>query len=131
MKPYHITKETEQYPFTWYPLSLYLCLLFIRRIILLLWNVFFILSPFLQERIKQRSLKVHEKTTYATRINFKTAQMIRPADSDEEQEKSDEDDGRAVAVKDDPQFTLAVTRGTLLSLMYLCQMQERIKILYL
>ncbi len=37
--------------------------------------------------------------------------MIRPADSDEEKEKSDEDDGKAVAVKDDPQFTLAVTRG--------------------
>ena len=64
-----------------------------------------------QERIRQRKLKVHEKTTYATRINFKTASMIRPADSDDDKEKSDEDDGRAVAVKDDPQFTLAVTRG--------------------
>jgi len=63
-----------------------------------------------QERIRQRKLKVHEKTTYATRINFKTASMIRPADSDEEGEKSDEDDGKAVAVKDDPQFTLSVTR---------------------
>ena len=66
---------------------------------------------YLQERIKQRSLKVHEKMTYATKINFKTSDMIRPADSDEEMQKSDEDDGRAVAVKDDPQFTLAVTRG--------------------
>ena len=37
--------------------------------------------------------------------------MIRPADSDDEQAASDEDEGRAVAVKDDPQFTLAVTRG--------------------
>ena len=64
-----------------------------------------------QERIRQRNLKVHEKTTYATRINFKTASMIRPADSDEEEKKEEEDDGKAVAVKDDPQFTLAVTRG--------------------
>ena len=54
---------------------------------------------------------MHEKTTYATRVNFKTASMIRPADSDDEQSQSDEDDGRAVAVKEDPQFTLAVTRG--------------------
>ena len=38
--------------------------------------------------------------------------MIRPADSDDEQDKSDEDDGKSVAVKDDPQFTLAVTRGS-------------------
>ena len=37
--------------------------------------------------------------------------MIRPVDSDDEQSQSDEDDGRAVAVKEDPQFTLAVTRG--------------------
>ena len=64
-----------------------------------------------QERIKQRNLRVHEKTTYATRVNFKTAQMIHPADSDDDQADSDEDEGRAVAVKDDPQFTLAVTRG--------------------
>ena len=39
--------------------------------------------------------------------------MIRPADSDDEESQSDEDDGRAVAVKEDPQFTLAVTRGCL------------------
>jgi len=61
-----------------------------------------------QERIKQRSLKVHEKTTYATRVNFKTAQMIHPESSEEEKEDSDEDG--ALNVKDDPQFTLAVTR---------------------
>ena len=46
--------------------------------------------------------------------------MIRPADSDEETQQSDEDDGRAVAVKDDPQFTLAVTRG-MCSIQYLVQ----------
>ena len=34
--------------------------------------------------------------------------MIKPADSDEEKE---EDTDKAVAVKDDPQFTIAVTRG--------------------
>lgn len=37
--------------------------------------------------------------------------MIRPADSDDDKSHSDDDDGRTVAVKEDPQFTLAVTRG--------------------
>ena len=37
--------------------------------------------------------------------------MIHPADSDEDKEQSDDDDGKALAVKDDPEFTLAVTRG--------------------
>ena len=72
-------------------------------------TIFEIKSLF-QERSKQRNLRVHEKTTYATRINFKTASMIKPADSDEEKDK-DEDSDKAMAVKDDPQFTLAVTRG--------------------
>ena len=36
--------------------------------------------------------------------------MIKPADSDEEKE---EESDKAVAVKDDPQFTIAVTRGML------------------
>lgn len=64
-----------------------------------------------QERLRQRDLKVHEKTTYASKVNFKTAQMIKPMDSDEE--KDDEETDKAVAVKDDPQFTIAVTRGML------------------
>ena len=34
--------------------------------------------------------------------------MIHPADSESEEE---EDNDKAVAVKDDPQFTIAVTRG--------------------
>jgi hypothetical protein len=36
--------------------------------------------------------------------------MVQPSDSLSDTERSDEDE-RAVAVKDDPQFTLAVTRG--------------------
>ncbi|XP_041347544.1 cilia- and flagella-associated protein 100-like [Gigantopelta aegis] len=60
------------------------------------------------ERERQRQLKVHEKTTYATQVNCRTAQMIRPADSDEDEEEEETD--KAVAVKDDPQFTIAVTR---------------------
>lgn len=59
-------------------------------------------------------MKVHEKTTYATRVNFKTAKMIHPEPSDEEKDDSD-DDGHVVNVKDDPQFTLAVTRGLYLA----------------
>lgn len=60
-----------------------------------------------QERLRQRSLKVHEKTTYASRVNFRTAAMIHPQESESEEE---EENDKAVAVKDDPQFTIAVTR---------------------
>ncbi|KAL8558193.1 hypothetical protein ACOMHN_036282 [Nucella lapillus] len=62
-----------------------------------------------QERIRQRKLHVHEKTTYASRVNFRTTSMIHPADSEDEEEEEEETD-KAVAVKDDPQFTIAVTR---------------------
>ncbi|KAK3102468.1 hypothetical protein FSP39_011574 [Pinctada imbricata] len=61
-----------------------------------------------QERLRQRQLRVHEKTTYASKLNFRTASMIRPADSDEEKEGEDTD--KAIAVKDDPEHTIAVTR---------------------
>ncbi|KAL5014450.1 hypothetical protein ScPMuIL_008720 [Solemya velum] len=61
-----------------------------------------------QERLRQRQLKVHEKTTYASKVNFRTTAMIHPAESDSEKEEEDSD--KAVAVKDDPQFTIAVTR---------------------
>ena len=45
-------------------------------------------------------------------MNTKTSGMIHPMESeDEDEDQSDEDDGKAVAVKDDPQFTLAVTKG--------------------
>jgi len=58
-------------------------------------------------------MKVHEKMTYATKVNHKTRAMIRPLE-DEEEGKS-EGDGLAgdktVAVKEDPQFVIAVTRG--------------------
>lgn len=58
---------------------------------------------------------MHEKTTYASRVNAKTAAMRKIADEDEdefvEEEKKKEKDG-VIAVKDDPQFTLAITRGT-------------------
>lgn len=61
-----------------------------------------------QERLRQRDLRVHEKTTYASKVNFKTASMIKPTDSDDEE--GEEESDKAVAVKDDPQFTIAVTR---------------------
>ncbi|XP_022081515.1 cilia- and flagella-associated protein 100-like isoform X2 [Acanthaster planci] len=63
------------------------------------------------ERIKQRSLKVHEKTTYTSRVNALRSSMRKPlADLDAEEEKTEEVDDKALAVKDDPSFTLAVTR---------------------
>ncbi|XP_060082227.1 cilia- and flagella-associated protein 100-like [Ylistrum balloti] len=61
-----------------------------------------------QERLRQRGLHVHEKTTYSSKVNFRTASMIRPADSDEE--KDGEDGDKTVSVKDDPQYTIRVTR---------------------
>lgn len=51
--------------------------------------------------------------TYAAKINHKTRSMIRPTGSDEE--KTEDDDllagDKTVAVKEDPQFVIAVTRG--------------------
>lgn len=59
-------------------------------------------------------MKVHEKMTYATKVNHKTRGMIRPTESDED--KLDEDEllggDKTVAVKEDPQFVIAVTRGS-------------------
>ena len=68
----------------------------------------------IQERVQQRSLKVHEKTTYTSRVNAKTAAMRKIGSESEddffEEEIKKEKDG-VIAVKDDPQFTLAITRG--------------------
>ncbi|KAK2571476.1 Cilia- and flagella-associated protein 100 [Acropora cervicornis] len=65
------------------------------------------------ERVQQRSLKVHEKTTYTSRVNAKTAAMRKIGGESEdeffEEEIKKEKDG-VIAVKDDPQFTLAITR---------------------
>ena len=49
--------------------------------------------------------------TYTTKINFKSKSVIRPDPSDDEEDKSDDEENRTVAVKEDPQFVLAVTRG--------------------
>lgn len=60
-------------------------------------------------------MKVHEKTTYSSRVNAKTAAMRKigeDSDEDEKEEKKDKDG--TIAVKDDPQFTLAVTKGLFL-----------------
>ncbi|XP_071960569.1 cilia- and flagella-associated protein 100-like isoform X2 [Antedon mediterranea] len=64
------------------------------------------------ERVHQRGLKVHEKTTYASRINAKTSSMRNPVAEDDglSDDENAENDDKAVAVKDDPTYTLAVTR---------------------
>ena len=65
-----------------------------------------------QERETQRELKVHQKTTYASRVNARTKAMIKPAADVEEQvlfEEEKEKEG-AWTVKDDPQFVLTTTR---------------------
>ncbi|EDO43894.1 predicted protein [Nematostella vectensis] len=65
-----------------------------------------------QERVKQRNLKVHEKSTYTSRVNAKTAAMRRigEASDDEDIDEEKKDKDGAIAVKDDPGFTLAITR---------------------
>jgi hypothetical protein len=59
---------------------------------------------------------VHEKTTYTSRVNAKTAAMrnIGHSSDDEVVEEEKKDKDGAIAVKDDPQFTLAITRGILI-----------------
>lgn len=52
--------------------------------------------------------------TYAAKVNHKTRAMIRPVDSDEETPAIEDvlgNEKAAVAVKEDPQFVIAVTRG--------------------
>ena len=64
-----------------------------------------------KERETQRELKVHQKTTYASRINARTKAIIKPA-ADIEEEVIDEEKSKegVWTVKDDPQFVLTTTR---------------------
>ncbi|XP_039250583.1 cilia- and flagella-associated protein 100-like [Styela clava] len=62
-----------------------------------------------EERDQQRSLKVHEKTTYASRVNAKTAAMRKGVLGTDEDETLEEA-VKGMGVKDDPGWTLAVTR---------------------
>ena len=67
-----------------------------------------------QERQEQLKLKVHEKTTYTSRVNARTKAMIRPAgdtDDDLSAEEEENEDGTLV-MKDDPEFVLSTTKGT-------------------
>lgn len=54
--------------------------------------------------------------------------MIKPADSDEERDIEDSD--KAIAVKDDPEHTIAVTRGET-SFEYLKMLEIQILLAYL
>ncbi|XP_046840054.1 cilia- and flagella-associated protein 100-like isoform X2 [Xenia sp. Carnegie-2017] len=63
-----------------------------------------------KQRKEQQKLKVHEKTTYVSRVNARTAEMRNIVEnilSDDEDVNTKEDDG---IVEDDPQFTLAITK---------------------
>jgi len=62
-----------------------------------------------EERERQRSLKVHEKTTYASRVTAKTAAM-RKATLDTDDVTGSDEEGGDLALKDDPAWTLTVTR---------------------
>jgi len=65
-----------------------------------------------QERDKQLKQKVHEKTTYTSRINARTKSMIRPAgDTDDDiTDNEDDNDDSAMVLKDDPEFVLSTTK---------------------
>jgi len=65
-----------------------------------------------QEREEQLKLKVHEKTTYTSRVNARTKSMIRPAgdtDDDLSPEEDNNEDG-TIVMKDDPDFVLSTTK---------------------
>ncbi|PIK37026.1 putative coiled-coil domain-containing protein [Apostichopus japonicus] len=63
------------------------------------------------ERIKQRDLRVHEKSTYTSRVNAMRAALRKPLQEiDDDVDMEEEMDDKTLAVKDDPTFTLAVTR---------------------
>lgn len=65
-----------------------------------------------KERETQRELKVHQKTTYTSRVNARTKAMIKPS-ADIEAFEADEEEVEKEGVwtvKEDPQFVLATTR---------------------
>ncbi|CAK8690551.1 unnamed protein product [Clavelina lepadiformis] len=63
-----------------------------------------------EERDRQRSLHVHEKTTYASRVNAKTASMRKAALATDAIDTDAADEMQDMALKDDPGWTMAVTR---------------------
>ena len=66
--------------------------------------------------------KVHEKTTYTSRVNARTKVMIRPAgDTDDDLTDDDEKDNDGTMVlKDDPEFVLSTTKGCCLCMNTSC-----------
>ncbi|XP_066912759.1 cilia- and flagella-associated protein 100-like [Clytia hemisphaerica] len=64
-----------------------------------------------QERQEQLKLKVHEKTTYTSRVNARTKAMIRPAgDTDDDLSGEDENNDGTMVIRDDPDFVLSTTK---------------------
>lgn len=63
------------------------------------------------ERVRQRGLKVHEKTTYTTQINARTKAMIRPAGDEEDDLSDSEKNSETDSVNEDnTNFVLATTK---------------------
>ena len=65
-----------------------------------------------KERETQRELKVHQKTTYTSRVNARTKSMIKPAADIEDDASIDGEKSKdgVWTVKEDPQFVLTTTR---------------------
>ena len=71
-----------------------------------------------QERARERKLRVHEKSTYASRVNAKMASLrqtvlaLNKPDSSETQGSD-----KATRLHKDTQFVLATTRGNFITTM--------------
>jgi len=64
-----------------------------------------------EERTVQMQQKVHEKSTYTSRVNARTKAMIRPAgDTDDDLTDEEADGEETMALKDDPDFVLSTTK---------------------
>lgn len=64
-----------------------------------------------EERSVQMQQKVHEKSTYTSRVNARTKAMIRPAgDTDDDLTDEEQDGEETMALKDDPDFVLSTTK---------------------
>lgn len=55
--------------------------------------------------------KVHEKTTYTSRVNARSKAMIHPAGDTDDDLSDGSNDEKAVEMKVDPEFVLATTKG--------------------
>ena len=65
-----------------------------------------------EERARERQLRVHEKTTYASRLNAKTASLRKQVLSPEKAHHDGTRDGmKESGIHEDTEFVLTTTKG--------------------